>query len=221
MIRSSYAPRIDDVQYPGLADEQLGHEQLEREFTPPRLDGSFDVHAALARIPASATGKAMFIKRLLRELSCRGLPLPFPDSFSAFQDVPLQLCAELNVHAARVLHPGLPLPDALRRVARWSFETFQDSVAGQLILTGTHRNPHPTLALASRLVSLTTNVGSLESVYLTPRSRLIRARDAYFFPEYFGVGMAEGVLSACHKQGQVLVRSHASTSVDFLICWSE
>jgi uncharacterized protein (TIGR02265 family) len=192
---------------------------MESEFSPPKLDAHFDLRDALERIPATATGKGMFVKRLLRELTRRGLPLPFQDSFTPFQDVPLALCAELNVHAARVLHPGLPLPDGLRRVARWSFETFQDSVAGQLILTGTHHNPHPTLALASRLVSFTTNVGTLQSVFLTPSSRLIRARDAYFFAEAFGVGMAEGVLHACHKQGQVLVRALSPTSVDFLISW--
>ncbi|HEX6245022.1 MAG TPA: DUF2378 family protein [Polyangiales bacterium] len=207
------------MQYHELAGDLQAHEPGHSEFLPPKLDAHLDLRAALERIPPAATAKAMFVKRLLRELACRGLPLPFEDSFLAFQDVPLALCAELNVHAARVLHPGLPLLDGLRRVARWSFETFQDSVAGQLILTGTQRNPHPTLALASRLVSLTTNVGTLQSVYLTPNSRLIRARDSYFFPESFGVGMAEGVLNACDKQGHVLVRAYSPTDVDFLIGW--
>lgn len=213
--------RIDGVSPPGVASSLQGIEPVATGFSPPTLNVTFDLAAALERIPASATGKGMFVKRLLRELSCRGLPLPVDDSFSTFQDIPLRRCAELNVYAARAIHPGLPLPEALRRVARMSFETFQESLAGHLILTGTHRNPHPILALASRLVSYTTNVGSLHSVYVDASTRLIRARDTYLFPECFGVGMAEGVLTACNKRGRVLVRSFTPTDVDFLICWGE
>jgi uncharacterized protein (TIGR02265 family) len=163
----------------------------------------------------------MFINRLLRELACRGVPQPAGEPVSAFEDVPLRRCAELNVYVARALHPGLPLPEALRRVARMSFETFQESLAGQLILTGAHRNPHPLLALASRLVSFTTNVGTLQSLHIDSTTRLIRARDTYLFAECFGVGMAEGVLQACGKPGRVLVKAFTPTDVDFLICWGE
>jgi uncharacterized protein (TIGR02265 family) len=198
--------------------EQEG-EPVGREFASPRFDGVPDVNAILARIPADATGKGMFANRLLTELACRGLPVPTLQTFGPLDDLPLRFCAELNLHAARVLHPGLPLPEALRRVARLSFETFQDSLAAQLILTSVHHSPHPVLALASRLVGYTTNVGSLQSVYVDAATRLIRARQVYLFAEWFGVGMAEGVLRACGKQGSVLVRSHTFTDVDFLIQW--
>lgn len=188
-------------------------------FVVPRFDGEPDLNALLSRIPATATGKGMFAKRLIAELSSRGLPLPTQASFSPFQDLPLRFCAELNVFAARALHPGLPLPEGLRRVARLSFETFQESLAAKVILAGTHHSPHPTLALASRLVSYTTNVGTLESVRIDTSTRLIRARNAYLFAEWFGVGMAEGVLQACGKKGQVLVRPLTPFDADFLIRW--
>ena len=194
-------------------------DQVREGFRAPNLDVQIDIEAVLDRIPASATGKGMFLSRLMRELSCRGLPLPTHETFHLFQDVPLRRCAELNLHAAHALHPGLPLPEALRRVARMSFDTFHESLAGQLVLAGTQHSPHTTLALASRLVGYTTNVGSLESVYIDPATRLIRTRDTYLFAEWFGVGMAEGVLSACGKIGTVLVRPDSFTDVDFLIRW--
>lgn len=213
--------RISSVSPPGLAIAREDLALVTSGFVPPNFEASFDLGAALARMPAHATGKGMFVKRLLRELACRELAHPFDNSFLPFQDVPLRTCAEVNVYAARVLHPGLPLPEALRRVARMSFETFQESLAAQLILTGTHHNPHPILALASRLVSYTTNVGTLQSLHVDATTRLIRARDSYLFSEYFGVGMAEGVLHACKKRGQVQVKVLTPTDVDFLIRWND
>jgi uncharacterized protein (TIGR02265 family) len=209
------------VSSPGLASSFDALAPVPSGFAAPNFEAGFDLRAALERIPDHATGKGMFVRRLLGELACRDLPHPFDASFLPFQDVSLRTCAEVNVYAARALHPGLPLPEALRRVARMSFDTFQESLAAQLILTGTHHNPHPILALASRLVSYTTNVGTLQSVAVDATTRLIRARDSYLFAEYFGVGMAEGVLHACGKRGRVLVKAHTPTDVDFLICWSD
>lgn len=206
---------------PGAISDVDTVDEVEQDFCEPSFDAEPDLAAVLARIPDSATGKGMFLRRLLKELSCRGLPLPTQESFLPFQDVSLRLCAEVNVLAARALHPGLPLGEALRRVARMSFETFQDSLAGHLILTGTLHSPHPTLALASRLVGYTTNVGSLRSLYVDANTRLVRARDVYLFAEWFGVGMAEGVLGACGRRGRVLVRRFSPLDVDFLIRWSD
>jgi uncharacterized protein (TIGR02265 family) len=207
------------VQSPSSAHQGEVAGAISLDFASPRFDVVLDVDAILRRIPASATGKGMFANRLLAELAHRGLPLPTQQTFSPLQDLPLRFCAELNLHAARVMHPGLPLPEALRRVARLSFETFQDSLAAQLILTSMYHSPHPVLALASRLVGYTTNVGTLQSTPVDDTTRLIRARDVYLFAEWFGVGMVEGVLRACGKRGSVLVRAHTFTDVDFLIQW--
>jgi hypothetical protein len=68
-------------------------------------------------------------------------------------------------------------------------------------------------------VSYTTNVGTLESLRVGATTRLIRARDAYLFAEWFGVGMVEGVLNACGKKGEVLVRPLTRFDADFLIRW--
>lgn len=210
---------MENVQSSPSATDGLSVDVVNRGFSSPRFDTTPDVEAILRRIPADATGKGMFVNRLMAELSRRGLPLPTSESFSPLQDLPLRFCAELNLYAARTLHPGLPLPEALRRVARLSFDTFQDSLAGQLILTGMHHSPHRILALASRLVGYTTNVGKLESLYVDPGTRLISARDTYLFAEWFGVGMAEGALQACGKQGAVLVKPLTFVDVDFLIRW--
>jgi uncharacterized protein (TIGR02265 family) len=207
------------VQSSPSADAVDAADVVSSGFVPPRFDARVDLDAVLRRIPAHATGKGMFLNRLLAELSRRRLPLPTQETFSPLQDLPLRFCAELNLHAARALYPGLPLPEALRRVARLSFDTFQDSLAGKLILTGMHHDPHRVLALASRLVGYTTNVGTLESMFVDTRARLICARDTYLFCEWFGVGMAEGVLEACGKQGTVLVKPLTFGDVDFLIRW--
>ena len=189
-------------------------------FRPPRFDAPLDVSAFLARVPDGAVGKGMFLRRLFSELASRGHPQPTDETFQPFQDVPLSRCLELNVTAAQILYPGLPTPEALRRLAWLSFETFQDSLAGQLTLFSTQHNPHAIFSLTSTVVRLTTNVGSYRHRYIDSRSCMISARDTYFFAECFGVGMAEGVLRFCGRPGSVWVRTFSQADVDYLIRWT-
>ena len=183
------------------------------------LEEDVDVAAYLKRVPKHATGKGMFLVRLLQELDRRGIARPTAERFLPFSDYPLRRCLELNAEAAKLMFPTLPLADGLRRVAWTSFDTFSGSLIGQVLFGAVGHDVESILKLASRAMAYTTNVGSQELEVVRDRTAVLQVHNAYLFAEYFGVGMLEGVLRSCGSEGQVLASMSSPTSGAFYVRW--
>ncbi len=188
-------------------------------FVAVDLRVNVDVASYMRRVPRHATGKGMFLLRLLEELDRRGIARPTQERFLPFSDYPFQRCIELNAEAARLMYPTVPLSDALRRVAWWSFDTFADSLIGQVLFGAVRHDVASILKLSSRALSYTTNVGTYELDVVRDRTAVLHVHDAFLFAEYFAVGMLEGVLRSCECDGQVLSRMESLTSGAFYVRW--
>lgn len=188
-------------------------------FVPVDLRVVIDVNSYIKRVPRHAKGKGMFLMRLLEELDRRGIPRPTSERFLPFTDYPLQRCLELNVEAARLMFPTIPLSDGLRRVAWTSFDTFANSLIGQVLFGAVRHDVESILRLSSRALAYTTNVGTYELEVVRNRTAVFHVHDAYLFAEYFAVGMLEGVLRSCDCQGEILSRMDSQTSGAFYVRW--
>lgn len=188
-------------------------------FLPVNLRVVVDVNGYLKRVPRHAKGKGMFLVRLLEELDRRGIPRPTSERFLPFTDYPLQRCLELNAEAARLMFPTIPLSDGLRRVAWTSFDTFANSLIGQVLFGAVRHDVESILKLSSRALAYTTNVGSYELEVVRDRTAVFHVRDVYLFAEYFAMGMLEGVLRSCECDGQILSRMDSTTSGAFYVRW--
>lgn len=188
-------------------------------FAPVDLKANVDVAAYLRRVPKHATGKGMFLARLMQELDRRGIARPTQERFLPFGDYPMQRCLELNAEAARLMFPFTPLSDGLRRVAWTSFDTFAASLIGQVIFGAVGRDVESILRLASRAMAFATNVGEFQLEMVRERTAVLHVQDAFLFGEYFGVGMMEGVLRSCGSDGEVLARMETPTSGAFYVRW--
>ncbi len=188
-------------------------------FKPVDPQRHIDVNAYIKRVPKHATGKGMFLVRLLQELDRRGIARPTSERFLPFGDYPLQRCLELNAQAARLMFPTLPLADGLRRVAWTSFDTFARSLIGQVLFGAVGHDVDSILKLSSRALSCATNVGTNELEVIRDRTAVLQVEDAFLFAEQFGVGMLEGVLRTCKCEGEVLASMTSPTSGAFYVRW--
>jgi uncharacterized protein (TIGR02265 family) len=187
------------------------------DFGPPDYRSPINLGEHLARVPALATGKGMFLGKLLDELDELGIARPTQERFLPFHDYPLTRCLELNLEVARLLHPRVPDREALRRVAWRSFTTFATSMVGRIVFGSMGHNPIDVLSLAARALPMTTNVGAYKLEPVDRQHVILHVQDAYLFVEPFGAGMVEGVFSACKHDGEVLVRCTSATSCSFFI----
>jgi uncharacterized protein (TIGR02265 family) len=189
------------------------------EFVLPDFAHPLNVEAALRRIPAHATGKGMFAARILSELDKRGIERPTQQRFLPFADYSLRQCAEVNVEVARLLFPTAPLAQGLRQLAWLSLETFADTLLGQAIFGAVRRDVMAILKLSSKGLTHAANVGEYELQILHEHAAIMHCIDMYFFGESFGVGMLEGMLRACHVEGEVLANMDSPTRGAFYIEW--
>jgi uncharacterized protein (TIGR02265 family) len=200
-------------------DADRSRMELPAGFDWPDWDAPFDAQAYLDALPAGATGKGMFPKRLQREAQRVDIDLGFDTHFVAFKDYPLELCMRVTLEAARRLHPDAPLREGMRRVAWMSYETFVDSLIGRVVFGVLGEDLKSIFKVAAKGIGHSTNVGTMRTEALDGRTVMICAEDAYFFTECFAPALAEGVLRAHGREGWVAQRVHSLTSCEFLVHW--
>ncbi|MET0341826.1 MAG: DUF2378 family protein [Polyangiales bacterium] len=186
-------------------------------YRAPELVAPLDVRESLARVPRHATGKGMFVARLLDELDAAGIARPTSERFVPFADYPLVRCMELNVEIARLLYPRAPEREALRRVAWRSFGIFAESLVGRVLFGALACDVMSVLRLSSVALARCTNVGTQRVEHCDPFTAILHVDDAYFFAESFGVGMVEGLFKASRRSGEVRVDMRSPTAGSFQI----
>lgn len=187
-------------------------------FTPPDWEAPFDLQAHLAKVPAGATVKGMFLSSTVETVKARGGGLLTGEKFTAFRDYPLTRTLELLAEGASLVFPERSLRDGMRRLARPAFPVFADSMIGRTIFAAIGRDPKPVLGLASRAWRHATNTGKLESEPVDDTAVRVRVSD-FLLTEMVAVGIAEGVLQACGRQGVVVRRMQSPSDGEFLIRW--
>ena len=106
------------------------------------LDGTLDVEALATRIPANHTVKGLFCGRFVErlgqdyaKLAPRLSAAPRGGRYLPFKDYPQADYTRIVGAAAAKVFPSLPLPEAIRRIARDDFTTFGSSMFGKIVLS--------------------------------------------------------------------------------------
>ena len=94
----------------------------------------------------------------------------------------------------------------------------RDPGASRAVFAAIGRDPQPVLGLASRAWRHATNTGRLETEVVDESAVVIRVSD-FLLTEAVAVGIAEGVLEACGRQGVVARRMRTPTAGDFWVHW--
>jgi uncharacterized protein (TIGR02265 family) len=175
------------------------------------LTGSLDLEAIVASFPPSYTVKGMFCARYVALLGDEYANLSWMmiaparnARYLAFKDYPQADYTRLVAAAAAKVFPHMPLPEAVRRIARDDFETFGTSVFGRVLMTliGDPAAALRYLPDAYARVAPGPNVWTEELDAGTMRLVFRRQRG---FVEYI-LGQLEGVVIAFNRAPIVTVR---------------
>ena len=181
-------------------------------FRPPNFAAPVDLEAHLALLPPAASVKGMFFLDLLaqaerlrspRELAAlAGIP---ERRYVAFRDYPMADNMRLTVAVAGILHPRLPLGEALRRRGQRALGVLLDSHIGRSLFGIFDPDPEPFLLHGVRAYRLLIGLGEVSVERLSPSEYRLTARDMPLFLETYQIGVLESVLMRCNVRGEVLI----------------
>lgn len=188
-------------------------------FAEPEWTAPLDAAALLEAAPATATAKGMFLARLLKEVTSRGLKPPTNERFLAFHDYPIRVHMELHLEVARILYPSRPARDGLRRLGGLAHHAFAESHIGRIVLGVIGRDPKRLFGLVGRAMGHSDNVGTATTEVVDERTVMIRGENLYLFPDCFAVGVLESGLQTADRDGRVAVRMTRPNAPEYWVHW--
>ena len=188
-------------------------------FAEPDWDAPLDAAALIAAVPEDATAKGMFLAKLLKEVTSRGLTPPTDEKFLAFHDYPIRRHMELHLEVARILYPSRPPRDSLRRLAGLAHQAFADSHIGRIVFGVLARDPRRLFGLLGRAMGHSDNVGKATTEVIDDRTVMIRGENIYLFPDCFSVGVLESGLRSVDRDGRVAMRMERAHHPEWWVHW--
>jgi len=189
-------------------------------FHEPDWEAPLDVDACLDAIPKGTTMKGLFTGPLIAEAQRRGICLPAPrDRYLPFVDYPLVDHVRLLAAAARAFYPDRPIRAGLRKLGRWAYPSFIQSIVGR-VLWASVDSVEKGIDVAGQAYALATPSARLVRVESSPGRAVLRAECVRYFMDSNHVGVLEGVLRACNARGTVRVRIDSPSSGAFLLTWT-
>ncbi len=171
------------------------------EFVPPDFAADLDVEACIARCPASATAKGMFLSGAA-EMGRRAAPSRQEEIFSGlvrqrwtpFLDYSLRDNMRIMVNVTRLRWPRETVREGLRRVGWTAYPTFAESMAGRVILGVVNKDLEAKFSVVTRGFSLSVSHARVTPRRIGDRHWQLEYVDVYCFLDSYHVGILEGVV---------------------------
>lgn len=202
-------------------DLPIDRSEIPAGFVLPDWSAPIDIDGAIARVPADATSKGMFVHSLVSEVEKTGKTLTKLDRrYVAFRDYPLREIMALIVEAGDLLHPFATPRERLRRISRLGYTAFAESMIGKVVLgVVVGRDVGRVLRLAGRAFPHTLSHAHIETRWVEENAALVEGRKLHLFADCFGPGIAEAALMACGRRGVVALKRHSDSDFDCWIRW--
>ena len=188
-------------------------------FTLPDTEAPLDLEERLAKLPAGMTVKGMFMKSVGDAATAVSRTKHGRGHWMGFKDYPVQEWLELLVECGRVVHPRASPREGIRRLGQSAYPTFAESTVGKVVMSVAGNNLAAALRQAPRAYAVSGNGATLEIGSVAEGSALLHLRNAWDFPEAWGLGVFEGVIQAFHRQGTVRTRTLSICNVDLELTW--
>jgi uncharacterized protein (TIGR02265 family) len=195
-------------------------------WDPPVLDQSIDVAFYLRSCPADATVPGVFLQDIVKIVTARvhGVGDRLYEGIGerrwvAFKAYPLRDFMRLALNAARILDPGVPISEGLRRLGRTAFPSLQATMAGRVVL----------YALGNRLEDAFRNAPKAYKMVLPSaevvvdvgdKCGMIELHGVYNFAMSYHYGVFEGTIAAYGFHPRIQIRPGGRwCDVTFDVTW--
>jgi uncharacterized protein (TIGR02265 family) len=194
---------------------------MARAHVLPDWNAPLDVEEVLARIPPDAVVRGLFFQELARQCEARGKPPPpsMPPRLVPFGNYPLHAYCSSVIETARAIEPDVPLREGVRRVGRAAYPALAQSMIGRVVFGVLGNDYLAIIRLCAKAYSMSLNIGRAETLESGPGRAVVRLDDMFNLFDSFQVGVFEGSLESCNKQGTVAVWRETPISGEFLVTW--
>lgn len=194
-------------------------EDVNVEFRSPDFAAPLDVDEAIRAAPAEATVKGMFLQAALDDVRAAGLTLPTTESYKPFKDYPVTEFCRVLADCARLLHPDVPLREAMRRMGRRAFPTFKETLLGRVLFGVLGNHLTAVLRSSARWLELSQSHGRLVVQDIDDGHAVLKFSNVYTFLDSYHVGLIEGTMAACQARGTVEVHLDSPWAGELLVRW--
>jgi uncharacterized protein (TIGR02265 family) len=184
-------------------------------FVAPRFDTDIDMAAYLARVPPDAYCKGMFFHDVLaavRSVDPAAAQQLTRRRFIPFKDYPLREHMELTEQAVRLLYPGVPTREAMRRLGWLAYPTFVDSMIGRVVFGVLGKDLDRIFEVGPKSFDVSLTRGRAVARRLGPQHWRYEMRDIFGYLDAYYVGVVEGPIR--HHGHVPDVRVHLTTLSD-------
>jgi uncharacterized protein (TIGR02265 family) len=188
-------------------------------FELPDDHAPFHPEAYTRATPPQAQLRGMFFNSYLPELKKRSLKPPDDHSYIGFKMYPMTQWHRFIVSVCRELWPELTLRAAIRRAGLIAYPTFADSMIGRVTFGVLGKDIVRILRIAGKGYEHSVEPGSAETVDAGDHFARIHLRDVWGFADVYNVGVFEGVLKVCDREGLVYCKPHSLCDAEIFVTW--
>jgi uncharacterized protein (TIGR02265 family) len=187
-------------------------------FRTPNMMGALDLAALEADVPPEAMTRGMFFADVAEALKKRGLPAP-AKSYNSFGYYPQREFIMYAGNAARTIFPEETPREALRRLGQLAYPTFKETMIGKVMFGVLGSDLGSIMKLVPKGYAAVLSHGRAEYIEGSATHCHIRLTDIYTFLDSYQVGVFEGAIIACNRQGDVKLRLDSPTCGEFWVEW--
>jgi uncharacterized protein (TIGR02265 family) len=199
--------------------EDVSLPSVPRGFVTPDDAAPFDPLPNILGVPGEHGIRGLYFNSMIDEANIKGVAISADRSYIDFKHYPVREHLELMIEVARQCHPGSSLRGAVRRMGRTAYPVFAASLVGRVMSGVLGNDLARIMKIASKGYECSLSHAHASVVASNPHSARVRLENNYAFIDAYQVGVFEGALEACNREGEVYVRQDSVSEGEIFVRW--
>lgn len=189
-------------------------------FTVPDFTAPIDIDGLAAAASTVTTSKGMFLQGIVDRCAHNGTTVPF-GPYVSFKDYPTGEHIRLLGAAARVLYPGLPTREGLRRIGQTSYDALTSTFIGKVVFGILGKDIRKITRLMPKAYEIAGRGVTASILEDGDTFSHVVLRGNVALATCYHCGAFEGVLAFCAVSGVVSCKIVSSDEVEMFTTWQD